>query len=120
MSSDWASGLIYTYICTPRPITPTIVLRILLSGFLGRNEDFDVIRVTPCSSHVTFNCVDAFLTTQDMLLMLRHMRRAFIEFLWLYVPYDLRCDADPTAEELARTWTGIFLLVTLFFDINTS
>ena len=55
-----------------------------------------------------------------MLLMLRHMRRAFIEFLWLYVPYDLRCDADPTAEELARTWAGIFLLVTLFFDINTS
>ena len=55
-----------------------------------------------------------------MLLMLRHMRCAFIEFLWLYVPYDLRRDADPTVEELARTRAGIFLLVTHFFDINTS
>ena len=45
--------------------------------------------------------------------MLRHTRRAFIKFLRLLVPYNLQRDADPMAEELARTQAGTFPLVSL-------
>ena len=59
-----------------------------------------------------------FLSAQDTLLTLRHLRRVFIKFLRLHVPYVLRRDADPMIEDFAGNRARIFPLVRAFTAVE--
>ena len=47
--------------------------------------------------------VSAFLTAQGMFLMLRHLERTVIKFLWLVVSHVLRRNGDPTVEIFSKS-----------------
>ena len=94
------------------PIPLQQPLKILFSGSLGRKEDFNVTIVALCSLHPTSPREDTFLTAQGTLLVLWHLRCAFIKSLRLLVPHVLRRDANPTADVFVGYRTGIFPLLT--------
>ena len=69
----------------------------------------------PQAYHVlSSTSVSAFLTTQGMFLMLRHLKRALIKFLRLVASHILRCDGNPTVEIFTNSRAGKLLLLLRF------